>query len=110
MFFSWELVSYRWFLGELPGDLKADNADKIYYHIKSQMEDEKYDENYVMKAIDSLLQKPCNSAEQFFSIPFLHTVHIDMLVKLCLHTLMGPGRSPKFLYSPRIPLLLFLWQ
>ncbi|MEY8410797.1 glycosyltransferase family 2 protein [Lachnospiraceae bacterium 62-26] len=65
MFFSWELVSYRWFLGELPRDLKADNADKIYYHIKSQMEDEKYDENYVMETVRSLAKALSDSRSEF---------------------------------------------
>ncbi len=56
MFFSWELISYRWFLGELPRELKSFNAEKIYCYLREQGKEEQYDENKVMETVRDLAE------------------------------------------------------
>ncbi len=56
IFFSWELISYRWFLGELPVGLKISNAKKVYYDLREQSKKEKYDETNVMETVKRLTE------------------------------------------------------
>lgn len=51
IFFSWELVSYRWFLRELRDDLKAENMRKVYHYLKGQKEEEDFDAEKVIEPV-----------------------------------------------------------
>ena len=63
MFFSWELVSYRWFLGELPNDLKKDNAKKVYRILNGQNQEEKFDTKRVMETVKLFAETLDNETE-----------------------------------------------
>lgn len=56
IFFSWELISYRWFLGELPKELKESNAKKVYYYLKVQREEDGYDGEKMMETVRKLAE------------------------------------------------------
>lgn len=68
LFFSWELISYRWFLGELPGGLKVSNAVKIYQYLNAQREEESYEEIKVMETVRKLAEVLPISESEFAEI------------------------------------------
>lgn len=55
-FFSWELLSYRWLLEELPEDLKKINIEKVYYYLKKQRDNENYNVRKVMDRVKKLAE------------------------------------------------------
>lgn len=54
IFFSWELVSYRWFIRELPDDFKAENTKKVYDYLEAQREEDGFDADKVMETVKGL--------------------------------------------------------
>jgi len=65
LFYSWELMSYRWFLGELPNDQRMVNAQTVYQHLKKQAEEEKYNVENVMGTVKNLAKALWNSESEF---------------------------------------------
>lgn len=65
VFFSWELISFRWFLRELPNDLKKANIENVYHYLKGQLEENGYDTKDVMETVRELAGALSNSEPEF---------------------------------------------
>lgn len=73
LFFSWELVSYRWFLRELPKSVRKENAEAVYRYLRGQMEESGYDKNTVIEGVEEL----ADSLDQGME-PFIHKIFDGM--------------------------------
>ena len=96
MFFSWELISCRWFLGELPDDHKMDNAKKIYRFLKVQREEEKYEEKNVMETVRKIAEALRNSEAEFMQCIFSGTENSRALLKFVRNSLEHTERVVVF--------------
>lgn len=64
-FFSWELASYRWFLGGLPGELRKEKTEEVYQCLKKQMEENGYDIEHIWQEVQDLAKGLCCSKYDF---------------------------------------------
>lgn len=65
IFFSWELISFRWFLRELPNALKEANTENVYGYLKEQMEEDEYHIKDVMETVRELAKALSKSESEF---------------------------------------------
>lgn len=65
IFFSWELMCYRSFVGNLPSDLRMENAKKVYQKLKEQMDAEAYEIENVMESVRGLAESLLGGASEF---------------------------------------------
>ncbi|MEY8411165.1 glycosyltransferase [Lachnospiraceae bacterium 62-26] len=65
IFFSWELISYRWFIGELPENLKMINIKKIYHYLKSERDGERYEEKNVLQTVRGVAEALLIGEQEF---------------------------------------------
>lgn len=64
-FFSWELASYRWFLGGLPKELREEKTEEVYQYLKRELEENRYDIAYVWQEEQKLAKGLCQSKSDF---------------------------------------------
>lgn len=54
VFFSWELLSYRWFLRRLPGKVRKTEIERVYRYLQIQKEENGYCLTHVMNTVQDL--------------------------------------------------------
>lgn len=54
VFFSWELLSYRWLLRRLPGEIKRTETERAYRYLRDQIEENGYCLANVMNTVREL--------------------------------------------------------
>ncbi len=54
IFYSWELISYQWFLYQLPRAQRENNAREVYRYLQEQNEKEQYNIKYIIKDVRKL--------------------------------------------------------
>lgn len=67
MFFSWELVSYQWFLHQLPQNQRVADATAVYRQLLSQYEESAYQIGHVIEKVQKLAEKLISGKEEFLS-------------------------------------------
>lgn len=54
VFFSWELIGYRWILRRLPGQVRKTEIEKVYRYLQRQLEENEYCLEHVMDSAQEL--------------------------------------------------------
>ncbi len=65
IFFSWELISYQWFLHQLPKHQRDSNSREVYKCLKEQNEKNKYNLENVMGKVKNLAQSVVLGEDEF---------------------------------------------
>lgn len=79
LFFNWELASYRWFLGGLPKEIREEKAEEVYQCLKKQVEENKYEIEYVWQEIQDLARWLCCSKYDFVQAMMSSTEECEKL-------------------------------
>lgn len=56
IFFSWELLSYRWFLKRLPGEIREREIGRVYCYLQKQIKENEYYLPDVMNTVQGLAE------------------------------------------------------
>ena len=79
LFFSWELVSYKWFLGELPKRIRNEKAEEVYQCLKKQAEENGFRTEYVWREVEDLAKKLYCGKSDFIQYFMLDTKERERL-------------------------------
>lgn len=91
MFFSWELISYQWFLHQLPKEQRVADAGEVYRQLRTQFEKEAYRMDGIIEKVRGLAEKLILNETEFVSDLLAGTAECEEL----LDYLAGPFRTER---------------